>query len=242
MYVVEKGDGLWAIAQKLTGSGARMSELVAANRDKSPLPEKNIWVGERLRLPASWIKTPAANVPAPAVQPPAPATAGTYTVVAGDGLDLIAKKLINAPARGVELVAANPDKVPAPNVNIWVGEVLKLPASWAQLLPAPQPIAPYVGPSPAPPKPSILKPLPIVPVEPLAADTVRGIEHAKTILAAWASTDGAGPGAGELRDRPRLACAGLDRPRRGRARRILRILGRERRKIGRVGNPRPGAS
>lgn len=59
-YIVEKGDGPWAIAQKLTGNGNRWKELLDVNKDKKPTVDKNIWVGEPLNLPLSWQK-PAAS-------------------------------------------------------------------------------------------------------------------------------------------------------------------------------------
>ncbi len=73
-YIVEKGDGPWAIAQKLVGNGNRWTELKAVNTDKNPTVDKNVWVGEVLNLPTSWQKpaTPAAPPP-PAPLPAAPA-------------------------------------------------------------------------------------------------------------------------------------------------------------------------
>jgi len=73
-YIVEKGDGPWAIAQKLTGNGNRWKELLAYNKDKKPTIDKNIWVGEVINLPPTWQK-PVAVVnpptsPLPAAPPP----------------------------------------------------------------------------------------------------------------------------------------------------------------------------
>jgi hypothetical protein len=45
---------LWGIANAYTGQGNRYPELVKANQDKVPKPDKNVWVGEHLRLPSSW--------------------------------------------------------------------------------------------------------------------------------------------------------------------------------------------
>lgn len=67
-YIVEKGDGPWAIAQKLVGNGNRWTELKAVNVDKKPTIDKNVWVGEVLNLPASWQKP---VIPAPAPPPQA---------------------------------------------------------------------------------------------------------------------------------------------------------------------------
>ncbi len=75
VYIVEKGDGPWAIAQKLTGNGNRWKELLDYNKDKNPKIDKNVWVGEPINLPPSWqkpvISTSKPNAPAlPAAPPP----------------------------------------------------------------------------------------------------------------------------------------------------------------------------
>lgn len=78
VYIVEKGDGPWAIAQKLIGNGNRWKELLDYNKDKKPTIDKNVWVGEHINLPPSWKrpvaaanpKTPALpSVPAPTIAP-----------------------------------------------------------------------------------------------------------------------------------------------------------------------------
>lgn len=70
-YIAEKGDGPWAIAQKLTGNGNRYKELYDVNKDKKPTMDKNVWVGEVINLPISWQK-PVAVAPAPVALPAAP--------------------------------------------------------------------------------------------------------------------------------------------------------------------------
>jgi len=83
VYLVEKGDGPWAIAQKLTGNGNRWKELLPYNRDKKPAVDKNIWVGESLNLPPTWqqpvAKTAPPKVALPAV--PSPTIAPTLDPV-----------------------------------------------------------------------------------------------------------------------------------------------------------------
>jgi nucleoid-associated protein YgaU len=83
VYIVEKGDGPWAIAQKLTGNGNRWKELLDYNKDKNPKIDKNVWVGEPINLPPSWQKptvranpnTPALpTVPPPSIGPVNPVT------------------------------------------------------------------------------------------------------------------------------------------------------------------------
>lgn len=71
-YIVEKGDGPWAIAQKLTGNGNRWVELKDVNKDKKPTVDKNVWVGEVLNLPLSWQKPVAASAPPKVALPSVP--------------------------------------------------------------------------------------------------------------------------------------------------------------------------
>ncbi len=92
-YIVEKGDGPWAIAQKLTGNGNRWKELLDYNKDKKPTVDKNIWVGEPLNLPPSWQKQvksapplvalPSVPVPtiAPTLNPITAVTNATTSIV-----------------------------------------------------------------------------------------------------------------------------------------------------------------
>jgi nucleoid-associated protein YgaU len=72
-YIVEKGDGPWAIAQKLTGNGNRWKELLDYNKDKNPKIDKNVWVGEVINLPPSWQKPVAAKPPTAVALPSVPA-------------------------------------------------------------------------------------------------------------------------------------------------------------------------
>ncbi len=89
VYIVEKGDGPWAIAQKLTGNGNRWKELLDYNKDKKPTVDKNVWVGEPLNLPPSWQKQVKSapplvalpSAPKPTIAPTVdPVTAVTNTV------------------------------------------------------------------------------------------------------------------------------------------------------------------
>lgn len=93
VYIVEKGDGAWAVAQKLTGNGNRWKELLDYNKDKKPTVDKNIWVGEPLNLPPSWQKQvksapplvalPSVPVPtiAPTLDPVTAVTQATTSIV-----------------------------------------------------------------------------------------------------------------------------------------------------------------
>ena len=50
-HTVEKGDTLWAIAEKTLGKGARYTEIFEANRPMLTHPDK-IYPGQVLRIPA----------------------------------------------------------------------------------------------------------------------------------------------------------------------------------------------
>lgn len=56
-YTIKKGDTLWAIARKYTGSGAKWTELWAANKGKlkSGNPDL-IYPSEVIVIPQSWLK------------------------------------------------------------------------------------------------------------------------------------------------------------------------------------------
>lgn len=49
-HTVEKGDTLWAIAEKTLGSGARYEEIFEANKPMLDHPDK-IYPGQNLRIP-----------------------------------------------------------------------------------------------------------------------------------------------------------------------------------------------
>lgn len=49
-HEVEKGDTLWAIAEKALGNGARYEEIFEANKPMLSHPDK-IFPGQRLRIP-----------------------------------------------------------------------------------------------------------------------------------------------------------------------------------------------
>lgn len=64
-YVVEQGDTLYGIAQKLLGNGLRWRELYEANKDKLERPE-DLRVGMQLRVPAKDATTRPAEPARPA--------------------------------------------------------------------------------------------------------------------------------------------------------------------------------
>ncbi len=112
--------------------------------------------------------------------------AGThYIVTKGDSPWSIAQKLSGNGANWTQLKALNADKKPTIDKNVWVGEVLNIPASWQKptAAPAPSP-GPAVPSQPAPTAPVIVSaPPPQISVAP-------GILQAKAILVAWSKTDG----------------------------------------------------
>ena len=50
-YIIEKGDTLWAIAEKLLGNGSKYQDIFEANREVIQDPDK-IFVGQQIRIPA----------------------------------------------------------------------------------------------------------------------------------------------------------------------------------------------
>lgn len=111
-------------------------------------------------------------------------TGTKYIVEKGDSPFKIALKLTGNGNRWVELKPLNTDKKPSITQNVWVGEVLNIPASWQKpvVKSAPPPVA--VASQPAPKAPSVTAaPQPQISVAP-------GILQAKATLVAWGKTDG----------------------------------------------------
>jgi hypothetical protein len=107
-----------------------------------------------------------------------------YIVEKGDSPFKIAQKLTGNGNRWTELKALNADKKPAITVNVWVGEVLNLPASWQKPTVKQQSPGPAASSQPAPQAPTasttVAAPISIAP----------GILQGKGILVAWGKTDG----------------------------------------------------
>lgn len=80
-YIVEKGDGPWAIAQKLSGNGNNWKMLLDYNKDKKPTVDKNVWVGEVLNLPPSWQKPVKVSAPPIKAVPVVPVATPTIAPV-----------------------------------------------------------------------------------------------------------------------------------------------------------------
>ncbi|MBM7648397.1 LysM repeat protein [Bacillus ectoiniformans] len=136
-YKVVSGDNLSIIAAKHKMSVAQLKQLNGLTSDA-------IFVGQKLKISgkAPAVTAPAPKPPAaPAPQPAAPPATGTYTVVSGDSLGLIASKY-------KVTVTALKQLNGLTNDTIFVGQKLKVsgkaPATTA---PAPKPPA---APAPSP--------------------------------------------------------------------------------------------
>ncbi len=107
-----------------------------------------------------------------------------YIVEKGDSPFKIALKLTGNGNRWTELKSINADKKPPITQNVWVGEVLNLPASWQKPTVIPQSPGPAASSQPAPDRPTATTvSVPQISVAP-------GILQAKSILVAWSKTDG----------------------------------------------------
>jgi hypothetical protein len=228
VFVVESGQGPIAIGNALFGKpfgDQNWKELIKANPQKSVDPKtgnfKFLAVGERLKLPATWVAKLGASAAAPAIpaslpsSAPAAAASGVprfVSVLKNEGPSQIAIALTGdgGAARINELRAANMPKDAdgrarkgdgqsgfSPGLN--PGDRLFVPASWPS---SPRAVL-IVGastPAPAPVLPSIPSVPAITPPAPLPAtpsgtdqDTA-AVLQAKAILAAWGKTDGVGQG------------------------------------------------
>ena len=98
-YVVQKGDSLWSIAQKLLGDGKRYLELADLNGVTAPY---TIHVGQVLSVNGARL----------------------YTVKAGDSPWRIAQELMGDGRRYAEIVQLNGLKEP---YTIHTGQILKIP-------------------------------------------------------------------------------------------------------------------
>ncbi len=111
-YTVVSGD-------TLSGIASRYGTTVAAIKDLNGLTSDSIYVGQKLKIPASS-GTPATETPSPTpTDTPAP-SGKTYTVVSGDTLTRIASRNGTTVTAIKELNGLTSD-------NIYVGQVLKLP-------------------------------------------------------------------------------------------------------------------
>lgn len=117
-YTVVSGDSLSVIAK-------RFNTTIESIRSFNQLTSDMIFIGQKIKIPNSSIPTNTVT-PTPAPVPAAPVenneSTGTYTVVAGDSLFLIANKLNTTVATIKTLNNLSTDM-------IFVGQVLKVPQS-----------------------------------------------------------------------------------------------------------------
>ena len=110
-------------------------------------------------------------------------TGTKYIVEKGDFPFKIAQKLTGNGNRWTELKALNTDKKPDITKNVWVGEILNIPASWQKPM-VKSSSTPAAASQPAPARPTVsTASAPQLSVAP-------GILQAKSILVAWSKTDG----------------------------------------------------
>lgn len=203
-YIIESGDTGQKIAKMFTGDQSRWPELVAANPStKDPTYGFKANVGQKVRLPDSWVPQPQAEddtptVPTvPTVPTPSVPSAGqgyAYVVQSGDTGQTIAKRFTGDINRWPELVAANPTTAsPEYGFKANVGQKVMLPPSWwasAANVPGAIPLggapapSPAPAPAPAPPPPGGMGPgspppglpqLPPLPTQPPnAPDVITG--------------------------------------------------------------------
>lgn len=124
VYVVQSGDDLWHISEKVYGSGYNWVDIAKANNLTDP---GTIFSGNKLVLP-DVKPTPVAVSPSPTKQDveqqPTIIQGNSYTVIAGDNLWDIAVRVYNNGYRWVDIAEAN--NLTNPGI-IHSGNVLKLP-------------------------------------------------------------------------------------------------------------------
>ena len=127
-YVVQKGDVLGTIAQKLSGKASNMKYILEANPG---LDADRIYAGQELKLPARWpaATTDAAAAAATPTEPtPTRDTATpprTYVVAQNDSMWSIAVRTMGDGSLWKRIAEVNPQVDPN---RLVVGQVLQLPA------------------------------------------------------------------------------------------------------------------
>ncbi len=115
-YVVQRGDTLEKIAERLLGDAKHWKTLHEANQDRIPDPGK-IYPGQVLVIPGRQSEQ---------------GNAASYVVKSGDTLKGIAKKMLGDGDRWEELYALNQDRISDPK-RLFPGQVLALPFTVEQL-------------------------------------------------------------------------------------------------------------
>jgi len=120
-YTIKANDSLYSIARKELGAPNRWKEIQALNAGVNTADLK---VGQVIKLPADTAKTETVGPK----QDAAP-TGKTYTVVKGDTLADISKKVLGSATKWKELVKANPGVSPE---NLKIGQKLNVPEASAE--------------------------------------------------------------------------------------------------------------
>ncbi len=165
-YVVESGDTLFAIAERL---GVDPEEIIRLNDLADP---SNLEVGQVLKIPGAPAALPTGPAPLPGeplpestpAPPVVPTGEDTYTVQSGDNASTIAD------ACGFtldELAAANGTTIEGLR-SLEVGQVLNLPGPCVAPVPAPE--EPEVAPPPEGETPEVVPP-PEAPTPEVAPET-----------------------------------------------------------------------
>lgn len=123
MYIVQAGENLWSIAEKVYGSGYNWVDIAKANNLTDP---SVIFSGDQLTMPSVITPEPSTVTPTPSPlgqinQKQVPMK---YTVESGDNLWDIAVKVYNSGYRWVDIAKVN--NLTDPNM-IFSGNVLTLP-------------------------------------------------------------------------------------------------------------------
>jgi len=131
VYVVERGDTWWSIAETVLGAGTRWAEVVAAN-DGHTMPDGTTLTVDTARPRPGWTLAlpPAAVLPLQTAPEPDPPAGQVHLVEAGDSLWDIAESYVaddsnQAVVDAVEVIA-QANNLADPNV-ISVGQPLAIP-------------------------------------------------------------------------------------------------------------------
>ena len=117
IYIVQAGDTLEAIAGKVYGDRSQWSSLAQANREQLGRPPYVLAVGEKIVIPPREEAAKMHSVSPDAMD-------GTYTVVSGDSLGVIARKVYGSSRRWQRLYDLNRDRLSSPSA-LRVGQKLR---------------------------------------------------------------------------------------------------------------------
>jgi nucleoid-associated protein YgaU len=127
IHVVEPGDSLYTIAEKVYGNSSLWRYILEANKERMP-DENRLRVGQILVIPkVEKRETPEKPVIAkePAISPEF-AGKCTYTVESGDNLSIISEKFYGSPTKWTYIYEANKDRMKNEHA-LKIGQVLLIP-------------------------------------------------------------------------------------------------------------------